>query len=134
MMPSSGSTTSLMNFEEMKSRYDEGCDSLDLTLEKWERILSYSKTGFCLNHFQDILKAAVVPIFLCAEYANQCRICPIYRLCKQGNSDEWINLMRVVQAYAIAGDMLPRDTLVAHIHTFVEKLKGCRDDTVTRMH
>ena len=53
----------LMTFEEMKSRYEEGEDSLDLALEKWERILKYSETVFHLSHFQEILQAAVVPIF-----------------------------------------------------------------------
>ena len=120
----------LMNFEEMKQRYDSGEDSLALTLEKWERIFQNAKTVFHIEHFQDILKAAVVPIFLCAEYANQCRICPIFRVCQQGSSEDWINLLRVLQAYAIAGDILPRDTLLGHIETFVNKLKACRDDAM----
>ena len=34
-----------MTFEEMKSRYEKGEDALDLALEKWERILKYSKGG-----------------------------------------------------------------------------------------
>ena len=47
-----------MTFEEMKNRYEEGEDSFDLVLEKWERILKYSETAFHLSHFQEILQAA----------------------------------------------------------------------------
>lgn len=120
----------LMSFEEMKRRYENGEDSLELTLEKWERIFQNAKTVFHLQHFQDLLKAAAVPLLLCAEYANQCRICPIFRVCRQGTSEDWVNLMRVLQAYAIAGDLLPRDTLLGHIETFLNKLKACKEDTL----
>ena len=66
-----------MIFEEMKSKYEEGEDSLDLALEKWERILKYSETVFHLSHFQEILQVAVVPIFLCEEYSSQCQKCSV---------------------------------------------------------
>ncbi len=118
----------LMLFEEMKRRYEEGEDSLDLTLEKWERILKCSETVFHLSHFQEILEAAVVPIFLCEEYSSQCQKCPIFNLCKQGRSEEWITLMRLIQAYAIAGDMLPKETLISQIEIFYNKLKACKDE------
>jgi hypothetical protein len=124
----------LLSFEEMKKRYDEGEDSLELTLEKWERIINYSKNVFHLSHFQEILKAAVVPIFLCTEYANQCRICPIYSVCKQGHSEDWTKLMRVIQAYAIAGDLLPKDPLLGQIEVFVNKLRICREEVFSKLH
>jgi hypothetical protein len=124
----------LLSFEEMKKRYDEGEDSLELTLEKWERIINYSKNVFHLSHFQEILKAAVVPIFLCTEYANQCRICPIYSVCKQGHSEDWTKLMRVIQAYAIAGDLLPKDPLLGQIEVFVNKLRICREEIFSKLH
>ena len=118
----------LMVFEEMKSRYEEGEDSLDLALEKWDRILKYSETVFHLSHFQEILEAAVVPLFLCEEYGSQCQKCPIFNVCKQGRSEEWTTLMRIIQAYAIAGDMLSKETLLAQIAVFYNKLKACRDE------
>ena len=122
----------LMNFEEMKKRYDGGEDSLELTLEKWERILRHINSIFHLVHYQDILKAAVVPIFLCTEYANQCHMCPIFSLCHQGRSEEWTKLMRVVQAYAIAGDILPKDPLHGQIELFVGKLRTCKEDVLSK--
>ncbi|MFC1591801.1 hypothetical protein ACFL43_04700 [Thermodesulfobacteriota bacterium] len=125
---------SLISFEEMKRRYDEGEDSLELTLEKWERILTFSKNIYHLGHFQEILKAAVVPIFLCTEYINQCRMCPIFGVCKKGHAEDWTNLMRVVQAYAIAGDLLPKDPLMGQIEVFVDKLHSCREQILSKSH
>ncbi|MEI6125652.1 MAG: hypothetical protein WCQ99_03775 [Pseudomonadota bacterium] len=124
----------LMTFEEMKQRYEKGEDSLGLAVEKWERILHDSKTVFHLQHFQEILKAAVVPLFLCAEYANQCRMCPIFSLCRQGRSDEWATLVRVIQAYAIAGDLLPREPFLGQIEMFVSKMRRCREEIFSKSH
>lgn len=125
---------SMMNFEDMKRRYNDGEDSLELALDKWDRILNFSRNVFHISHYQEILKAAVVPIFLCAEYANQCHLCPIFTICKQGHSDDWTSLMRVLQAYAIAGDLLPHDPLVGQLERFVDKIKLCQQETVKRMH
>lgn len=119
---------SLMTFKEMKKRYEEGEDALDLTLEKWECILKYSETIYRLSQFQDLLEAAVVPVFLCDEYGTRCPSCPIFDLCKQGRSEEWSTLMRIVQAYAIAGDMLPKESLCSQIEIFYNKLKVCKDE------
>ena len=118
----------------MKKRYDDGEDSLELTLEKWERILKYSKTVFHQSHFQEILKASVVPIFLCTEYENQCRICPIFSVCRQGHSEDWTTVMRVIQAYAIAGDLLPKDPLLGQLELFVNKLRMCREEVLCKLH
>lgn len=125
---------SLMTFEEMKNRYEAGEDSLELALEKWERILQNSKTVFQLHHFQDILRAAVVPLFLCAEYANQCRMCPIFSVCKQGRSEDWTNLLRIVQAFAVAGDLLPRGALQGQVEIFTNKLRACREEAFNKSH
>jgi hypothetical protein len=124
---------SLMSFEEMKRRYDGGEDSLELTLEKWERILKQSNAVYHIVQYQEILRAAVVPIFLCTEYSNQCHMCPIYNVCNQGHSDDWTKLMRVVQAYAIAGDVLPKDPLMGQLAMFVDKLKLCRSNIFDKL-
>jgi hypothetical protein len=123
-----------MTFEEMKKRYGDGEDSLELTLEKWARIKQFSNKAFLISHYQDILRAAVVPIFLCTEYINQCSLCPIYDVCKQGRSDEWITVMRVIQAYAIAGDILPKAPFMGHIEKFLEKISTCREAAAGKAH
>jgi hypothetical protein len=124
----------LMTFDEMKKRYEGGEDSLELTIEKWGRIKQFSNRAFLISHYQDILRAAVVPIFLCTEYVNQCSLCPIYDVCKQGRSDEWITVMRVIQAYAIAGDLLPREPFLGHLDQFLAKINMCREDAVAKAH
>jgi len=123
-----------MTFEEMKKRYGAGEDSLELTLDKWGRIKQFSAKAFLISHYQDILRAAVVPIFLCTEYVNQCSLCPIYEVCKQGRSDEWVTVMRVIQAYAIAGDLLPKEPFMGHIEQFLEKINMCREEAVAKAH
>ena len=117
-----------MSFEEMKERYEKGEDPLELTVEKWQRILHDSRTVFNLLHFQQLLKAAVVPLFLCVEYENQCHICPIFSVCKQGYSEEWRSLLRIFHAYAIAGDLLPLEPYSGHLESFVNKLQMCREE------
>ncbi len=123
-----------MTFDEMKKRYGDGEDSLELTIEKWIRIKQFSQQAFHLNHFQEILRAAVIPIFLCSEYINQCHLCPIYTVCKQGKSDEWITVMRVIQAYAIAGDILPKEPFIGHIEQFLKRINLCHQDAVKKSH
>jgi hypothetical protein len=118
----------------MKKRYGDGEDSLELTLDKWDRIKQFSAKAFLVSHYQDILRAAVVPIFLCTEYVNQCSLCPIYEVCKQGRSDEWVTVMRVIQAYAIAGDLLPKEPFMGHIEQFLEKINMCREEAVAKAH
>ena len=124
----------LMTFEEMKNRYGGGEDSLALTIEKWARIKKFSDKAFLITHYQDILRAAVVPIFLCTEYVNQCYLCPIYDVCRQGRSDEWITVMRVIQAYAIAGDLLPKEPFMGHLEQFLKKINTCHEDAVAKAH
>ena len=124
----------LMSFEEMKQRYEKGEDSLELTIEKWERIRDYLNYAFNLFHFQEVIKAASVPIFLCVEYKNQCPMCPIYKLCERGKSPKWINITRILEAYALAGDMLPKEPLIGQISNFLEELKQCKEEAMGKAH
>ncbi len=70
----------------------------------------------------------MVPLFLCEEYSIQCQNCPIYNVCKQGLSEEWTTLMRIIQAYVIAGDLLSKELLFVQIELFNNKLKVCKDE------
>jgi len=55
---------------------------------------------------------------------SQCQKCPIFNVCKQGRSEEWTTLMRIIQADAISGDMLPKETLLAQMDVFYNKHKA----------
>ena len=117
-----------MNFKEMEKRYSDGEDSLDLTIDKWDRIHEFLETAFSLEHFVEVLQAAVIPIFLCIEYKDRCELCPLFRVCERGKSEVFNKVMRMIQSYTVAGDLLPRDPLLGIIENFVEELKRCKSD------
>lgn len=118
----------LMDLKEMGTRYSDGEDSLDLTIEKWTRIYDYLESAFSLGHFAEALQAAVIPIFLCVEYKDRCEFCPLFRICERGKSDNFNRVMRLIQSYTIAGDLLPRDPILGVIGNFIEELKKCESD------
>ena len=119
----------LMNLKEMEKRYSDGEDSLELTVDKWVRIYEFLETAFTLEHFIEVLQAAVIPIFLCLEYKDRCELCPLFRVCERGQSEIFNKVMRMIQSYTIAGDLLPRDPLLGVIGNFVEELKKCESDS-----
>jgi len=118
----------LMDFKEMEKRYSDGEDSLDLTIEKWVRIDEYLKSAFSLGHFTEALQASVVPIFLCVEYKDRCEFCPLFRICERGKSEDFSKVMRIMQSYTIAGDILPKDFILGVVENFIEELKKCKSD------
>jgi hypothetical protein len=118
----------LMDFKEMEKRYSDGEDSLNLTVEKWTRIYGFLESAFSLGHFTEALQAAAVPIFLCIEYKDRCELCPIFRICQRGKSEDFNRVMRMIQAYTIVGDILPKDPLLGVVGNFIEELKRCESD------
>jgi hypothetical protein len=124
----------LMDFKEMEKRYSGGEDSLELTVEKWTRIYEFLESAFSMGHFSEVLQAAVVPLFLCVEYKDRCEFCPLFRICKRGRSEEFNRVMRVMQAYVIAGDILPKDPILGIVGNFIEELKKCENDAKGRAH
>ena len=120
----------LMNFKEMELKYDSGEDSLELTLEKWIRIYDYLESAFSLDHFNEALQAAMVPLFLCVEYRDRCEFCPLYRVCERGRSEIFNKVVRVMQAYTIAGDILPKETLLGVVENFIDELHKCPEPRV----
>jgi hypothetical protein len=124
----------LMDFKEMERRYTKGEDSLELTIEKWTCIYEFLESAFSFEHFNDALQAAVVPIFLCVEYRDRCELCPLFRICERGKSEKFSRVIRMIQSYTIAGDILPRDTLLGIVGNFIEDLKKCKSDARGKAH
>ena len=91
----------LMDLREMELKYNGGEDSLELTLEKWIRIYDFLESAFSLDHFNEALQAAMVPLFLCVEYRDRCEFCPLFRVCERGRSEIFNKVVRVMQAYTI---------------------------------
>ncbi len=119
----------LMDFKEMEQKYHSGEDSLELTIEKWIRILEFLETAFSLDHFNEALHAAMVPLFLCVEYRDRCDFCPLFRVCERGRSQIFNKVVRVMQAYTIAGDILPKETLLGVVENFVNELHKCQNES-----
>ena len=119
----------LMDFKEMEQKYNSGEDSLELTIEKWIRILEYLESAFSLDHFNEALQAAMVPLFLCVEYRDRCDFCPLFRVCERGRSQIFNKVVRVMQAYTIAGDILPKETLLGVVENFVDELHKCQNES-----
>ncbi len=124
----------LMDLKEMERRYSKGEDALDLTIEKWVSIYDFIETAFSLEHFADVLQAAVVPIFLCVEYRDRCEFCPLFRICEKGKSEQFNKVIRMIQSYTIAGDILPRNPLLSVVGDFVEELKRCKREVCGKSH
>ena len=118
----------LMDFKEMELKYNGGEDSLELTLEKWIRIYDFLESAFSLDHFNEALQAAMVPLFLCVEYRDRCEFCPLFRVCERGRSEIFNKVVRVMQAYTIAGDILPKDTLLGVVENFLDELHKCQHE------
>ena len=119
----------LMDFKEMEQKYNSGEDSLELTIEKWIRILEFLESAFSLDHFNEALQAAMVPLFLCVEYRDRCDFCPLFRVCERGRSQIFNKVVRVMQAYTIAGDILPKETLLGVVENFVDELHKCQNES-----
>jgi hypothetical protein len=119
----------LMDFKEMEQKYNGGEDSLELTIEKWIRILEFLESAFSLDHFNEALQAAMVPLFLCVEYRDRCDFCPLFRVCERGRSQIFNKVVRVMQAYTIAGDILPKETLLGVVENFVDELHKCQNES-----
>ena len=124
----------LMDFQEMENKYSNGEDSLELTLEKWTRIYEFLQSAFTLGHFDEALQAAVVPIFLCVEYRDRCEYCPLFMICRKGTSEEFNKVLRILQAYTVAGDMLPQEPLLGVVEIFLGELRMCRSDLKGKAH
>ena len=118
----------LMDFKEMEQKYNNGEDSLELTLEKWARIYEFLESAFSLEHFNEALEAAMVPLFLCAEYRDRCEFCPLFRVCERGRSQVFNKVVRVMQSYTIAGDILPKETLLGVVEQFLNELQKCQSE------
>jgi len=118
----------LMDFREMEQKYSSGEDALELTIAKWIRIYEFLESAFTLEHFSEALQASIVPIFLCIEYRDRCEFCPLFRVCERGKSQIFNKVIRVLQSYTIAGDILPKEPLMGVVGSFVEELKKCKND------
>ena len=124
----------LLMFQEMVTRYERGENAFDLTLEKWVRIRESIKIAFTTSHFDEVLEAAAIKVPLCLENQDNCGICPLETLCTTGGEGSYMRFMRAIQAYCIAGDLLPKSPLLTLTDQIISELESCKRESLKRIH
>lgn len=118
----------LITIQEMWERFQRRDDPFDLTIEKWFRIRKFAEASSTLSDFQELLQGAVVAVPFCFEYQKKgCLCCPLEKICSHGRGEKFQRIMRLIQAYAIAGDMLPKERLTSEIDDFIIELEMIRE-------
>lgn len=112
----------LMTFEETVERYEGGGNAFDLTIEKWERIRQAIGCAHSIPHFVLIAQGASIKVALCVEFNDTCHLCPLESICHSGIEGPFATLMRVIQAYCVAGDILPQSTLLNLVDQLIADL------------
>ena len=117
----------LMTASEMQERYQGKEDPFDLSLEKWTRIKRALDRSATLRDFQTVFNAAAMPVPFFYEYqARGCYGCPLETICARGRGEKFIRVMRIIQAYVLAGDMLPQAPLISEVDNFILELEMLR--------
>jgi hypothetical protein len=123
----------LVTFQEILSRYEAGENAFDLTLEKWGKIRKSVENAFTLQHFREILDGAVIKVPLCFEYKDNCSICPLHGICSRGQDGSFSKFVRALQAYCIAGDLLPKSPLLRLADQIISELESCKTESSKKM-
>ena len=116
----------LLTYQEMVTRYEGGENAFDLTLEKWVKIRESLKNAFTMPHYREILGAATIKVPLCLENQDNCAVCPLRAICSRGQEGSFGKFMRAIQAYCIAGDLLPKSLLLGLADQIVSELESCK--------
>ncbi len=123
----------LLTYQEMVTRYEGGENAFDLTLEKWLRIREFIKTAFNTLQFDEVLEAAALKVPLCLEHEDNCGLCPLEAICSRGQEGSFMKFMRAIQAYCIAGDLLPKSSLLGLTDQIISELESCKTESLKRV-
>jgi len=124
----------LLTFQEMATRYDKGENAFDLTVEKWVRIREFIQSAFTTSQFDEVLQAAALKVPLCLEHQDNCGLCPLEAICSKGLEGSYMRFMRAIQAYCIAGDLLPKSSLLGLTDQIISELESCKRESRKRVH
>jgi len=123
----------LVTFREIVTRYEAGENAFDLTVEKWVRIREDLESALSLSEFWEILEAASIKVPLCLEYKDNCAMCPLWALCGKGQEGSFGKFIRAIQAYCIAGDLLPKSRVLALADQLISELKPSKKESLKRL-
>jgi hypothetical protein len=124
---------SLVTFQEILTRYGAGENAFDLTLEKWVKIRESLKDAFSVTHYREILGAAAIKVPLCLENQDNCAKCPIQAICSRGKEGSFGKFVRAIQAYCIAGDLLPKSPLLGLVDRIISELESCKRESLRKL-
>jgi hypothetical protein len=130
MRPSMGK---FITFREIVTRYEAGENAFDLTVEKWVRIREYLEVALSVSHFKEILDAASIKVPLCLQYKDNCALCPLWAVCGKGQEGSFGKFIRAIQAYCIAGDLLPKSSLLGLADQIISELEAYKRQSVKRL-
>ena len=122
----------LMSFEETAKRYEAGENAFDLTIEKWERIKEAIKSAHSISQFIMIARGASIKVALCIEFHDACHLCPLETTCHQETEGLFYKVLRLLQAYCVAGDILPHSILLNHVDQLIEEL-GAKQEAYRKL-
>jgi hypothetical protein len=125
----------LMTFAEIQERYNNKEDPFDLTLEKWIRIRRYLENPLTRHDFGLLLQASNIAVPFCFEYQpRNCAGCPLEEMCGRGGGEKLLRVIRLIQAYVLAGDMLPVEPLVFEVDRVVMELEALKAQHKGQLH
>ena len=123
----------LVTFREIVTRYGAGENAFDLTVEKWGRIRESLQVALSASHFKEILDAASIKVPFCLEYKNNCAMCPLWAVCGKGREGSFGKFIRATQAYCIAGDLLPKSSLLGLADQIISELEAYKMESLKRL-
>jgi hypothetical protein len=124
----------LMTFEETVKRYEAGENAFDLAIEKWERIREAIKSAHSVQQFIVIAQGASIKVALCVEYNDTCHLCPLEAICTREQGGPFSTVIRALQAYCVAGDLLPPSTLLNLVDQLIGDLKAKKEEFMKMRH
>ena len=124
----------LMTFEETVKRYEAGENAFDLAIEKWERIRDAIRSAHSVQQFIVIAQGASIKVALCVEYNDTCHLCPLEATCNREKEGPFSTLIRVMQAYCVAGDILPQSTLLNLVDELIADLAAQKKEFMKMRH
>jgi hypothetical protein len=116
----------LMTLEEMQERIQEKDDNdpFDLAIEKWARIRKFLDNPLTLDDFRELFQGATVAVPFCFEFGVKgCAGCPLGDICAPIEEKKHQRLLRLIQAYTLAGDMLPKQRLTTEVDSYIIDLE-----------
>lgn len=128
------SMLNLMSFEEMIRRYEAGENAFDLTIEKWERIRGAIRSAQSPQHFVLITRGAAAKVALCVQFNDECHLCPLDTVCNREAEGRFGTVMRAMQAYCVAGDILPQATLLDLVAELIADLAARKEEFMKLRH